>query len=391
MRHIKHSGFIVIGMLSIVFLALPLFAACTPTQEERPPIKIAALIPFTGFDPIAAGYIQKGIHFKLDEIGWEVAGRKIELVEEDSAHDPVIALEKAKKVVEVDKVDVILGPLNTAACFAVGDYLKPLGMPEIIYREHPNTGSKNIFTTFGTIDGSPYPGGVYAYDKLGYRTALIVREDHVAGEDFARGFVAGFESRGGKIVQTILIPPGTIDFAPYLTSLKEADCMAFWLFPPETISLVSQKKNLAPNIPIFAMMEGTFFEPMFEVMGDSCLNAFTTAHYTWTIDTPLNKKFVDAYRNKNQEYPNTYSYGGYAATALFVEAVKATKGDTNHEAINNALAKVKVGLPNGVVSFSPDGYTIGDLYICKVVKKDGAYALDVVEKFSQMEIKVPSK
>ena len=121
----------------------------TPTPAELPPIKIGALIAFTGPDPNVPA-TDKGIKLKLDEVGWEVAGRKIELVTEDDAFDATLAVDKAKKLVEMDKVQVIIGPVFQPCAVAVASYLASSRIPELTFVEAPlaaylGFGGNNVF------------------------------------------------------------------------------------------------------------------------------------------------------------------------------------------------------------------------------------------------------
>ena len=66
-----------------------------------PPIKIGALIAYTGPDPLVTE-IDKGIKLKLDEVGWKVGNRTIDLRTEDYAANAVTAVDKARKLVDLD-------------------------------------------------------------------------------------------------------------------------------------------------------------------------------------------------------------------------------------------------------------------------------------------------
>ena len=62
-------------------------------------------------------------------------------------------------------------------------------------------------------------------------------------------------------------------------------------------------------------------------------------------------------------YPGSETVGGYNATTMFLEAVKATKGDTSHETINNPLRKLKVDSPAGVIFYTKKGLGRGNIYL----------------------------
>jgi hypothetical protein len=71
--------------------------------------------------------------------------------------------------------------------------------------------------------------------------------------------------------------------------------------------------------------------------------------------------------------------------------VRATKGDTRHDQINQALKKVSLETPEGKLSFSPDGVGIGDELIVKVVKKENRYETEILKTYKQVVRKARSE
>ena len=90
----------------------------------------------TGFMAVDALECVKGAELKLEEMGYQIDGRKVEWIKEDYASDPVKSVDKARKLIEHDKVDVILGPLNDASGFAVADHAAKSGTPNITFHSH---------------------------------------------------------------------------------------------------------------------------------------------------------------------------------------------------------------------------------------------------------------
>jgi len=372
-------------------LALP---ACAPTPEEGKPLKIGLLLPYTGFaSPWTAPHSEAAVRLKLDEVGWEVAGRAIELITEDEASDAVVAVEKAKKLVEHDQVGVLIGALWGASSIAVASYASQAGVCYSTYIQESmgclrNTPNYTVMP-YGTLAGGNVPAGYYAYDVLGYRTATTVYQDFIAGEEFIGGFEAGFKERGGTIVQRQAVPPGTIDFAPYLTNLKEADCLAYWLAGTMNIFL-GQYYDFGVKIPIIPVAGWCLeMEPLKE-MGDKALGIVTSGHANeWVTDLPLNAPFVEAMYDRGY-LPINYAYSIYVATATFLEAVEATGGDTSPEKLHAAWLKVKMDAPMGPISFDEQGCGIGNLYVYEWSKKDGEYYWKPIKEYERISMKCPA-
>jgi len=329
----------------------------------------------------------EAIELKLDEVGWEVAGRKIELIKEDHGSDPVKAVDKARKLVEHDKVDVILGPMLSSAGLAVANYLMESRTPNLAVHCHPSEILKysvgNYFLWPGTQEGLGYPLGLYAYDKLGYRTATLMYIDYVTGQTLTQGFADAFESRGGTIVQKQAFPFGTMDFAAYLTAMKEADCCVFWAMEEYNPPFHTQYRDYGLKAPIVMPLCGPSHEITLAEIGDISLGMVGSDFYSALIDTDINKRFVDAFYGKYGYYPRGETVGGYTGTTLFLEAVKATGGDTRHALINDALRLFEVDTVAGPVSFTPEGLPAGNLYILEVIKIGDRYAWEVVQTYAK--------
>ena len=97
-----------------VLCCLPL---STLAQAPKPPIKIGLLLPYTGImNPIALD-AAKGTELYLAKIGSRAGGREIQLLREDTECKPDVGLTKTRKLVERDRVDVLVGPVNSAVAW----------------------------------------------------------------------------------------------------------------------------------------------------------------------------------------------------------------------------------------------------------------------------------
>jgi branched-chain amino acid transport system substrate-binding protein len=352
------------------------------------------LLALTGPSPFTGQATQMGAETYLDEIGWTINGRKLEIIIEDEAGDAAVALAKAKKLVESDKVDVVLGPTFDTSAGSVLPYLKTAKIPNVVFSSRSDqtmaSGKGNSWVPAGLEKGATYYGGVYAYDKAGFRTITVIHDDYSAGEDYTQGFINAFEKKGGKMIQRQRSPLGTMDYAPYLSSMQKADAVVFWFVPDEGPRFVSQYATYGLKMPLFMASTIGGPEPMLKDFGDAALGTLGVALENTEIDSPANKKFVDEFRKKYHQYPGDHEYyQGYIAMQLYAEAVKATQGDTSVAAINSAMAKLKVNTPAGVISFTPDGVAVGDQYIVKLSKSGDRYYWAPIETYSQVVYNVP--
>ncbi|OGP65070.1 MAG: hypothetical protein A2170_16705, partial [Deltaproteobacteria bacterium RBG_13_53_10] len=286
------------------------------------------------------------------------------------------------------------GPVWAHTALAVAPLLAESKTPQILPNGHSigimKKSAGNLFMLKGSHFGENYYSGVYAYEDRGYRTAVVLHDDFVGGEELSGGFVKAFKERGGTIVQIQKPPLGTFDFAPYLSAMKKADVVAIWLIPPELPPFYKQYQQFGLKMPIIH----TFMQAWHEIWkeaGDACLNTIGQIEYSASLGTDINRRFQKAFREKYGKPASLFHEAGYASATVFLEAVKATKGDTRPDQINKALKKVSVETPEGRLSFSPEGIGIGDSLIVKVIKKDGRYDTEVLKTYKQVVRKISSE
>jgi len=360
-------------------------AAAQAAASDLPPVKIGALIGYTGPDPLMLE-IEKGIRLKLDEVGWKVGNRTLSLHTEDTASKAETTVDKARKLVELDKVDVIIGPVRVDCLLAAINYITPSKIPHLTLATLPlkglQMGGHNVFSFIGEQRGVTQYSGLYAWEA-GYRTCSVIHQDFVAGAEFAEGFINAFEAKGGKVIQRQRIPFGTMDYAPYVTAMKKADCVASWLLPHETLRLLPRFYDAKLGMP-FIQMYASFPDVMLNDVGPRADGIISIHRWCLALDNPLNKKFVEAFIKKNSADPHYLAIAAYEATSIIIEALKATGGKTKPEILNDAIRKVNIDLPSGRTSFSKDGVGIGDLNILKAVNKSGKIVWEPIVKYTQV-------
>ena len=107
-------------------------------------------------------------------------------------------------------------------------------------------------------------------------------------------------------------------------------------------------------------------------MGDVTLGVITSHHYSAAHPSATNRAFVEAFAKAAQMRPNFMAVGGYDGMHLIYKSLEATKGDTNGEALVNAMKGMSWESPRGPVTIDPQTRDIiQNVYIRKVEKSGG--------------------
>ena len=141
--------------------------------------------------------MQKGLSVGFEKLGNALPGKKIECVVEDNASDAGISLDKAKKLVETDKVALIIGPVNGGGTTAVAQYVQRVHVPKLDAMGTTLDGA-SFDWSFGPVGLQlqyGFGGGVYAGDVIHYKTATML------GADFVRTVIITWKASKWRLKQ----------------------------------------------------------------------------------------------------------------------------------------------------------------------------------------------
>jgi branched-chain amino acid transport system substrate-binding protein len=375
-----------IGMLSLVVLAV-LAPAPSPTQ---PPVKIGFLAPVSGAIAQAGKDMYSGCELYWEEAGWQLAGRKLDVVLEDTEGVPATALTKARKLVESDHVHMLAGVILSNVAYALVPYVEAQQIPtiypinsadDLTQRRRP----KWLVRTGFSAGGNMHPFGEYAAKVLGYKRVAIISLDYAFGWEIAGGFHKSFEDNGGQIVQKIWIPMNVQDYGPYLAQLKkDVDAVFVLALGRWTVLFAKQwaESGLRGRIPLIA--GGTYSdEHVLPQLGDESIGVISAHHYSAALDTPANRKFRAAYEKKYNRTPSFYSEDCYTGAQVIESAAKAIGGKVeDRAAFMAALRKVDIAdAPRGPVKLDAWGNPVQNIYIRKVERVGGKLQNTVIHTY----------
>jgi branched-chain amino acid transport system substrate-binding protein len=155
---------------------------------------------------------------------------------------------------------------------------------------------------------------------------------------------------------------------------------------------VRQIKEFKVKMPvIFPQCQFPAHPKQIAEIGDAGIGMIAPEAYVWTIDTPKNKKFVEAYQKRWGELPAGNAGGVYIAMQIAFEALKKTKGDTSSAALAKALDATDVEGFMGPIRFGDNRVGINTYLIHKVIKAGDQYKTEVIAKYTIKTSKVGNK
>jgi branched-chain amino acid transport system substrate-binding protein len=365
-----------------------LLTSCAPPgaqQEEAGGdtgvLKVGYISPLTGNIAIAGQEMVDGWELYWEINGTEVNGVTIETIVEDDAGNPETSLTKAKKLVEADGVDMVVGPLLANTALAVAAYTSTVDVPNL----HPVAAaddltqrSANDFTVrTGSMSGSQmhYPGGVWAGEE-GHKTAVTLCPDYAFGWETCAGFKQGFEQNGGEVTAQYWFPNGTSDFSPYVSQIQAAGADIAFVgtaggasgpdFLRSFFGLgLGGSQELLMNC--CALDQATL-----RALGDEVLGFHSVSNWAEGRDSDVVREFNEAYGEKNDgKIPSLNVAGGYMTASLVAQVIEE-HGYLNGADLVDAITGITMADSIlGEVKFDDYNNMVGPVYIREVQEVDG--------------------
>src|SRR6202040_1551026 len=302
--------------------------------QSNAPIRIGNLNTFTGGLAYAGAANFNAMNLYFDSINWTVAGRKIEIIKEDDQFNPQVGLQKAKKLVESDNVDLVMGIQASNVALAVLNYMKQqkafyvvsgAGTDAITWDRYPY-----LFRTSISSYQLSGPMAHYVYDNLG-KEVVTAASDYAGGRDVITQFRGPYLAKGGKVLKEMWPPLGTQDFSPYLTDIKSINPPVTYDFMPgaDGVRFIQQYSEfgLKEKMPFTGFT--AIDSQTVSALGKTAIGIMSAVTYTDTLDNPESKAFAADFKHRYKYSPDLFADYGYVGAKALSEALKATDGDSS--------------------------------------------------------------
>ncbi|MBM2802945.1 MAG: branched-chain amino acid transporter system, substrate-binding protein [Deltaproteobacteria bacterium] len=343
-------------------------------------IRVGLMLPYTGTFAQLGVAITNGFKLAVSERGGKLGGRELEYFTVDDEADPSKAPENTNKLVQRDKVDVLVGTVHSGVQMGMVKIAKENNTLMII----PNAGldaatgalcSPNIFRTSFSNWQPSYPMGKVLADR-GIRNVVSLAWKYGAGEEAIGGFTEGFIKAGGKTVRGLWIPFPNAEFQALLTEIASIKPDAVFVFfaGAGAAKLIKDyaAAGLRKTIPLYG--SGFLTDGVLDAVDNAAEGLETTLHYADGLNTKRDREFRAAYRKAYTSEPDVYAVQGFDAGLLLAAGVEGVKGDiTKRKELIAAMEKAKIDSPRGAWIMSKAHNPIQDIYLRKVVGKENRF------------------
>jgi len=349
--------------------------------QAADPIKVGVVTPLSGTYAQIGKQVRWGAELAVKEINAAggVAGRKFELLFEDEEANPPVAVRKAEKLLQQDKVDLLTGTVNSGSTLAVGQVAE--------------RGDRILVTTVSyapSITGAQCSPNVFrvnanAFMQSNALTHWLVKNvtgkryffigpDYEMGRSTVAAFQDDIKRLGGTDVGSNYPPLGAKDFTPYVGQIRAArpDVIMTATAGNDTVRLLTQLKEygILTDKLTLAGAAGAVTQENIGAMSGAGEGFLSAAGYSADIDTPANKAFVAAFKKDFQNDPDLFGADTYGLFYLFKQAIEKA-GSTETAKVRAAMEDATWETPQGTKKIRKgDHQAVVDMVVVKVQGND---------------------
>jgi branched-chain amino acid transport system substrate-binding protein len=357
-------------------------------------IKIGVMATLTGVLTSGGEDSIRGLQIAAKLAGNKMAGKEIEIIIASTDASPDSALRAARKFVEQDKVQLIIGPVSGSEGIALRDYSKTVPNVTIV-----NGSSGALETTYVNpspnffrfnTEGSQWMSGLgeYVFKEKGFKKIAVVAEDYSFPYTQVFGFALGYCQAGGKITQRQWVPLGTKDFGSIIAQLPDdVDAVYLGLGGGDAVNFLNQYSQTGGKAKFIGG----------SIMVDQTVLSSRGAAKRLLIGTPSagpqadgwdnakwkewQKAYQDAFpADKRFANPSLFATNYYNAFNALSAAMATVNGDLSDGGVKlrTALAAVQLDAPNGKIKLDANRQAIAANFITEVAELPNG---DLTNKF----------
>jgi ABC-type branched-subunit amino acid transport system substrate-binding protein len=349
-------------------------------------IKIGILVALEGAFAEGGKDGVRNVELAIQQAGGMAGGKRIETIVAPTDTTPDTTIRQARKLIEQDGVDFIIGPLSGSEGIAMRDYAKTIPDKTVI-----NGISGALETTWVdpaenffrfNLDGAQWGSGLgsYVVNEKGWKRVATVAADYSFGYTNFLGFAVDFCRAGGTIVERFWVPLGSSDFGGVIAALPDdVDAIYLGVGGTDAINFLNQYEQAGAETNLIGgtiMADQTVLTSQGRAK-EALIGTPTSGALAEDNPDPAWQAYVKAYQDAFPEgerfpSPSLFGVGYYVATLAAIDALNEIDGDLSdgQAKFRAALADDPLDTPLGPISLNENRQATGTVFINEV-QEDG--------------------
>lgn len=386
---------------STAILATLLSAAATDVALSADPIKIGVVTPLSGTYAGIGQQVKWGLELAAKEVNAAggIIGRQVELIFEDEEANPSVAVQKADKLFQVNKVDFLTGTVNSGSTLAVGQVAEradKLIATTVSFADSITADkcSPNVFRVNARAGQQSSALAVWLSKEKPKASVFYLGPDYEMGRSTVAAFKTSAEKVGASSAGEVFAPLDSKDYSQYFGQMRAARPQVLYtsVAGNDTVRLFTQMQEfgLLSNLTVVGA-SGTVTAQNLSAVGKAAEGFVTGVGYSAEIDTPENKKFVEAFRAAYKGDPDLYGADSYGLIYAYKAAAEKAQS-TETDKVRKAFDDLKWQTPQGEKTLrAGDHQAVQTMYVVRVsggkfaivgqVKGEDAIGADLCTRF----------
>jgi branched-chain amino acid transport system substrate-binding protein len=347
-------------------LAVSLFglSLATSSLAYAEPVKIGVITTLSGGGAGLGIDMRDAFTLAIKQSG----NKDVELVIEDDAQKPELAVQIAEKMIQGDKVDLMTGIIWSNLAMAVVPntvaqdviYLSPNAGPSALAGANCNANYFNV-----AYQNDNFHEGMGEYANKDYKNSFILAPNYPAGKDALTGFKRFYK---GSLAGEVYTQVGQTDYAAEIAQIRASGADSVYFFLPGGMGIAFMKQYAQSGVGIPVMGPGfSFDQDVLPAVGDAALGVKNSASWSPDLDNEASKAFVESFKAEYNRLPSVYAAQSWDTANLILSALsKASVKDK--DAFRAALKAADFKSVRGTFAFNKNQHPIQNIYVREVVK-----------------------
>jgi branched-chain amino acid transport system substrate-binding protein/urea transport system substrate-binding protein len=350
-------------------LSLVLLASCaSPRDTATAPIKIGAVLPFSGGVELYGRQAKLGLDLAVREInaGGGILGRPVEIIYEDDKTNPDVALKATRRLIERDHVFAVVGPITSRNLNAIKPEIERTRTPLLYATNYEGGACSRYIFAFSTVPNQEL-GRLLPYMNANFGdTYYLLGADHAWPHKMFEAAAPMISALGGRIVGKEFTTGDETDFTPLIARIAATKArVLLFALKGDGLNFIAQAHDRGlfkrTTVAFLGLSETDL--PVFHGKGQ---NMFVIVPFVASSNAPAVRAFVAPVKAEAGPDAVVSNYVMTHYNALMaMKAALEKAGKIDKEAMIDALEGLAIESPTGTMTIGKNHHVTMNLFLAK--------------------------
>lgn len=357
MMRIRRRG----GVMGWIAAATLAAGALTSPARAQEPVKVGAVLPFSGGLELFGNQAKLGLDLAAKEINdaGGILGRPVEVVYADNKTDPKTSVEAARRLIQRDAVLALVGPITSNARDAMATTVMRMKTPLLYATNYEGGACGRYIFAFNTVPNQELAKLLPHLLETAGRSVYMFGADYVWPQKMFETATGLVEAGGGSVAGTEFTPWGVKEFTPVIRRIDDsgADLLLFALPGGDGITFIKQAEDFGLFDDMTVAFLG-FAETYLGAFGEGKgQDMWVAVPFVASGDEPGVEDFVQRIKaNAGDDVTISHYVMTHYNALKALSAALETQGEVSREALVDGLGGLTLATPTGEMTIGEESH-----------------------------------